>query len=59
MEQIVKHYSPAIIALVVGLLLVAILAAICTVNPDGLVYKMFAGLITSAGDSFSKYIPQP
>lgn len=55
MEQIVKHFTPALTALAVGLLLIAIFAALLTTN--GPIAQAFENCITSALTSLQNAMP--
>ena len=56
MEQIIKHFSPALIALAVGLLLVGIMIAILAT--DGPVAQAFETGITSSLTTLQNAMPK-
>ncbi len=55
MDQIIKHFTPALTALSVGLLLIGIFAAILATN--GPVAQAFTNCITSALTSLQNAMP--
>lgn len=55
MDQIIKHFTPALTALCVGLLMIGIFAALLTSN--GPVAQAFQNCITSALTSLQNAMP--
>lgn len=55
MEQIIKHYAPAIIAILVSVLLGAILAGLLTT--DGIVATQFQNALTTFFTKMSGMMP--
>lgn len=57
MDQIIKHFTPAITALCIGVLLIAIFAGLLTT--DGPVAQAFQNFITSALSTLMNAFQKP